>query len=960
MTEQNKKRNILIPAVYALALGLAFSLTGGTHYQGIWGGPEQNFVQLGFAAVLKGIGFAVPVFFIVYSLNRWLIPALSARMVPGERKIPDRALFLLCLAILLVCRLPWLLTFFPGGVVGDAAETLEYAIRTDVINGKWGVAQILAFRLFLALGRVFSPDVNVGIFLYSLCSCVLYSAVCAAVIVTLRKKGVPSLPLILVLFVYAFFGHYASYSISLWKDSLFGAGITALSLLLWTEPEEGGPKRAWAAKTGAVLLFLCFWRNFVSWGLLAAGLLLLVLAGKKKRTLALLTLLVSLAAVLIQGPVYRALGVRGQTYREAVSIPLQQVAAAVHEGAELSEAQAETLDRILPLAQWDELYTPAISDSIKMKLDEDRLQEDMTGFLKTWLQLGIRHPGAYARAYLMETAGFWQPYGSNKGSYYDWFVGVQDLYGRGYRERDLIAEATGHSIRSSLMDRLPFIPSGTMVWILLLSFTLVLCRGKGQRGGIAALLPFLCCWVALMFSAPIAYSYRYVEMLAIGLPVLVFLPVTREGNGAALPARDPAKERRSRIAARVAAALAAAAVLTAALAGMTGKPGFTDGKLNIYTYGGNDNAGFFVREGLSGAENGYRWTEGDRFTVALPGGEGTLEVSIGVRGTFNGTQRYTVRNAEGRELARGEISGAGVIRFDTEAGEKETVFTVELPDAAKVSDVSGDSRDYRKIALQISGIGIRLKEKEETADRAALPLYGKTVLLAGDSRSSDDYTFYREALERKSGCTAVTAGASGKTAAYNATDEYLSYILGQPHDFSVWLVGGNDDGSPGTVGTFDASSALAAQGEPVVGETDAAGEDEAMTFIQAVDRIMRTYLRESERMREQGGKVPVMVFCTDLPQQRENADSPWSRRENWERKRLAVLECCEKNGVACLDLYTLCGFDMTKEPTYTPPTDMVHDRGVHFMDGLHPNPRGTDVIADHEIRFMEALSAGDP
>ena len=106
--------------------------------------------------------------------------------------------------------------------------------------------------------------------------------------------------------------------------------------------------------------------------------------------------------------------------------------------------------------------------------------------------------------------------------------------------------------------------------------------------------------------------------------------------------------------------------------------------------------------------------------------------------------------------------------------------------------------------------------------------------------------------------------------------------------------------------------------------------------------------------------APVMVFCTDLPQQRESADSPWSRQENWERKRLAILECCEKNGVACLDLYTLCGFDMTKEPTYTPPTDMVHDRGVYFMDGLHPNPRGTDVIADHEIRFMEALSAGDP
>ena len=489
MTEQKNKRNILIPAVYALALGLALSLTGGTHYQGIWGGPEQNFVQLGFAAVLKGIGFAVPVFFLVYSLNRWLVPALSARMVPGERKIPDRALFWLCLAILLVCRLPWLLTFFPGGVVGDAAETLEYAIRTDVINSRWGVAQILVFRLFLALGRVFSPDVNVGIFLYSLCSCVLYSAVCAAVVVTLRKKSVPSLPLILVLFVYVFFGHYASFSISLWKDSLFGAGITALSLLLWTEPEEDEPKRIWAAKTGAVLLFLCFWRNYISWGLLAAGTLILIIAKKRKRVLALLMIFTALVMILVQGPVYRALGIRGQTITETLAVPLQQVAAAIHEGAELSEEQAATLDRILPLAQWDKLYTPAISDSIKLKLDDSCLQEDVKGFLKVWLQLGIRRPGAYARAYLMETAGFWQPYGSNKGSYYDWFVGVQDLYGRGYQERDLIFEATGYSVRRSLKNSLPFIPSGTMVWILLLSIALVLCRGKGVR--CASALPVL-------------------------------------------------------------------------------------------------------------------------------------------------------------------------------------------------------------------------------------------------------------------------------------------------------------------------------------------------------------------------------------------------------------------------------------------------------------------------------------
>lgn len=228
------------------------------------------------------------------------------------------------------------------------------------------------------------------------------------------------------------------------------------------------------------------------------------------------------------------------------------------------------------------------------------------------------------------------------------------------------------------------------------------------------------------------------------------------------------------------------------------------------------------------------------------------------------------------------------------------------------------------------------------ADRAAHPLKGVVVLLTGDSRSSDDYTFYRETLERKTGCRAVTAGASGKNAAYNASDAYMSWILGQPHDFSIWLVGGNDDGSPGTVGTFDAGSALAAGGEPVISETDPAEDYNGTCFIQAVDHIMRKYLRESK-------KGQKMIFCTDLPQQRDSADSPWSRRENWERKRLAVLECCAKNGVTCLDLYELCGFDMTKEPMFTAPTDKVNDRGVYYMDGLHPNPRGIDLITDFEI-----------
>ena len=101
--------------------------------------------------------------------------------------------------------------------------------------------------------------------------------------------------------------------------------------------------------------------------------------------------------------------------------------------------------------------------------------------------------------------------------------------------------------------------------------------------------------------------------------------------------------------------------------------------------------------------------------------------------------------------------------------------------------------------------------------------------------------------------------------------------------------------------------------------------------------------------------APVMIFCTDLPQQRDDENSPWSQQANWERKRLAILECCEKNGVECLDLYTLCNFDMSQEPMFHAPTDTIHDNGVYYMDGLHPNPKGIDRITDFEIEVMEKL-----
>ena len=133
------------------------------------------------------------------------------------------------------------------------------------------------------------------------------------------------------------------------------------------------------------------------------------------------------------------------------------------------------------------------------------------------------------------------------------------------------------------------------------------------------------------------------------------------------------------------------------------------------------------------------------------------------------------------------------------------------------------------------------------------------ILLAGDSRSSDDYTFYKETLEKKTGAEVLIEGASGMKAEYNASEEYLKRVTEKKHDVSIWLVGGNDEGSEGTIGTFSSDSELSHLGEALVEEVDINGEYNGNSFIQAVDYSMRKYKKLYNR-REKNNRSAFFIL----------------------------------------------------------------------------------------------------
>lgn len=228
-----------------------------------------------------------------------------------------------------------------------------------------------------------------------------------------------------------------------------------------------------------------------------------------------------------------------------------------------------------------------------------------------------------------------------------------------------------------------------------------------------------------------------------------------------------------------------------------------------------------------------------------------------------------------------------------------------------------------------------------------IPLKGKKILLYGDSISSSYYPWYKAALEELTGAEVYAGGFSGYTTGQLAKDEQLQLIYDYQPDIIICLVGGNDAGVKGEVGTFGATDEL------VVKETDTSKDYSGYTFIQAVSYIIRKInqhynMDENTHLAGAGSispEKPFLVFCTTLPQKRNNRFNEFSQPDNWLRKRDAVVECCNRYKVQCIDFYNLCEWDFSKEPYWTSPTDIHADRGIFTMDGLHPNKKGYEDMA---------------
>jgi hypothetical protein len=288
------------------------------------------------------------------------------------------------------------------------------------------------------------------------------------------------------------------------------------------------------------------------------------------------------------------------------------------------------------------------------------------------------------------------------------------------------------------------------------------------------------------------------------------------------------------------------------------------------------------------------------------------------------------------------IPGGTVFIGFTGLGSAPLVYTTKLATDI-LTEETGDARYVLKV-----GGGLRIEYPKQVKIKLATT---DNIYLHGDSISSNDFTPYGNGMAQLTGVNVWRAGFPGFNSLQLTQGFVFDRLFAVDPKVIIALVGANDSGIPGSVGTFGANPS-----EPMVAEPNIAVDFVGTTFIQAISYQMRKMkahyyniyqranLNGSETGPEQEAKMdavnkPYIAFCTGLPQHRVDNNNAFSLRENWMRKRNAIVECCNLYNVHCIDTMTLIDWDITLEPFTS------GKLGIYTLDGLHPNKYGGYQLA---------------
>lgn len=506
-------------------LTLILLFQGKIHWDGnLWAhwNPE-SFKRFSISDILFACFLFLAFVIILYKFSKYI--ELFKPIISLNRKIPNRKVFLYCSISSFVIFSIFLIHYFPGVVLSDSLESLYQGASGAPYYNQHPVVYSFFAGQIVRIGALIY-NYTLGFLLYSLIQMAIMSMVIGYFEMWLSKHNAPTWILILVWIYYCFSGIFSAYSVTMWKDPLFSCFLFLCMLKIYDIIRS--PQLLKKTSSFAVFLLLIWLTAFFRTnGLyIVAGLALILIPLIKPSKMQSLILLANIIIIiLIQGPGYRACGIV-TPIKESLGIPIQQIAYIMCNNGNVSKEEKEYLNTIIPLDDWTDSYTPFLVDTLKWQANGNIIEADKTRFIKTWSNIIARNLPLAIQAYALETYGFWSIGTNCDYGFYETYLVKPNIYN--VAQTNKAEELIGINLRS-LYSNMHFMGAGTLFVLMLFSFFCLMIRNRKYS---LSLLPAALCWLTVMLATPVAFSLRYVFILAIACPYFVIIPFIDSRNSA--------------------------------------------------------------------------------------------------------------------------------------------------------------------------------------------------------------------------------------------------------------------------------------------------------------------------------------------------------------------------------------------------------------------------------------------
>ena len=518
----SRKELVISAAIFSPLLAISFVIGRKIN---LWAKPYFEYFKLTDSVYFLMLSMLL----FVVVLN--LLDFVCSRSLEISSKEVSYKFLLTVFAIILLCWLPYLLVYYPANLSPDSFSTINQSIGITKYYNHHPIMFTLFAQLFIRLGMSLI-NINFGCACFSFAQMSLLSLVLAYCVYFLKKKGLPLYLLVLVTLFFAVNPVIAMYSITMWKDILFGGWVLLMILYLYEVMETDGAllrSIRGISLLGALCMLVAFGRNNGFYVVVAVLFALAVYFRESFKILVPTFLAIILSIGIIQGPVYTALNIGKGNFAESVGIPLQQIGYTMTENGSIRDEPQQFLNQLLPPETIVEVYRPNSPDYIKFHPDFNNgiLNENQGEFIKAWVNILPANFIKYVKAWLMQTIGYYHIGTTN------WVVcgGVMEDY-PGVHNINLIphivSPALGNLIPkyiNAFARNVPVInllySIAFMVWTTFFCAVVLALRKRAKY--IIALLPLIAIWGTMMIAAPTYCEFRYMFSFHLALPFVVLL-----------------------------------------------------------------------------------------------------------------------------------------------------------------------------------------------------------------------------------------------------------------------------------------------------------------------------------------------------------------------------------------------------------------------------------------------------